>query len=49
MLRSVRRNFPSVFAERKAHSVIYFQKNRRPFAHWFFIEELFVPHEELST
>jgi len=49
MLRGARRNFPSKFAEREAHSVILFQKFRRPYAHWFFIKEFFVPHEELST
>ena len=49
MLRGARRNFPSKFAEREAHSVTLFQKFRRPYAHWFFIKEFFVPHEELST
>ena len=49
MLRGARRNFPSKFAEREAHSVTLFQKFRRSYAHWFFIKELFVPHKELST
>ena len=49
MLRGARRNFPSKFAEREAHSVTFFQKSRRPYAHWFFIQEFFVPHDELST
>ena len=42
MLRGARRNFPSAFAEREAHSVTFFQKFRRPYAHWFHIKELFV-------
>ena len=49
ILRGARRNFPSAFAEREAHSVIYFQKFRRLYAHWFFIKEFFVPHDEFST
>ena len=49
MFRGARRNFPSVFAEREAHSVTYLQKFRRPYEHWFFIKEFFVPHGELST
>ena len=49
ILRGVRRNFPSKFAEREAHSVTLFQKFRRRYAHWFFIKEFFVPHDELST
>ena len=49
LLRGARRNFPSVFAEREAHSVILFQKFRRPFAKWFFIKEFFVPHNELTS
>ena len=49
MLRGARRNFPSKFAEREAHSVTFFQKFRRPYAHWFFMKEFFVPHDELST
>ena len=36
MLRGARRNFPSVFAEREAHPVAYFQKFRRPYVHCFF-------------
>jgi len=32
ILRGARRNFPSRFAEREAHSVILFQKFRRQFA-----------------
>ena len=48
LLRGARRNFPSRFAEREAHSVTLFQKCRRPFAHWFFIKEFFVPHNELT-
>ena len=49
MLRCARRNFTSVFAEREAHSVVYFKKFRMPYAHWFFIKEVFVPRDELST
>ena len=49
LLRGARRNFPSRFAEREAHSVIWFQKFRRPFAHWFFIKEFFVPHDEMTS
>ena len=48
MLRGARRNFPSRFAEREAYSVVLFQKFRRQFAHWFFIKEFFVPHNELT-
>ena len=48
MLRGARRNFPSRFAEREAHSVIFFQRFRKAFAHWFFIKEFFVPFELLS-
>ena len=49
LLRGARRNFPSRFAEREAHSVIWFQKFRRQFAHWFFIKEFFVPHDEMTS
>ena len=49
LLRGARRNFPSRFAEREAHSVILFQKFRRPFAHWFFIKEFFVPRDEMIS
>ena len=49
ILRGARRNFPSKFAEREAHSVTFFKMFRRPYAHWFFIQEFFVPHNELST
>ena len=49
LLRGARRNFPSRFAEREAHSAIWFQKFRRPFAHWFFIKEFFVPHDEMTS
>ena len=49
LLRGARRNFPSRFAEREVHSVILFQKFRRPIAHWFFIQEFFVPHNELAS
>ena len=48
LLRGARRNFPSRFAEREAHSATLFQKFRRPYAHWFFIKEFFVPHNELA-
>ena len=49
LLRGARRNFPSRFAEREAHSVIWFQKFQRQFAHWFFIKEFFVPHDEMTS
>ena len=49
MLRGARRNFPSRFAEREAHSVALFQNFRKPYAHWFLIHEFFVPHEEITT
>ena len=42
LLRGARRNFPSKFAEREAHSVTFFQKFRASYAHWFFIKEFFV-------
>ena len=42
LLRGARRNFPSTFAEREAHSVCYFQKFRTPYAHWFFLKDFFV-------
>ena len=49
MLRGARRNFPSRFAEREAHSVALFQNFRNACAHWFFIKEFFVPHEEITA
>ena len=49
LLRGARRNFPSKFAEREAHSVIFFKRFRRQYEHWFNIKEFFVPHDELST
>ena len=49
MLRGARRQFPSKFAEREAHSVIFFKRFRSLYAHWFFLKEFFVPHDELST
>ena len=49
LLKGARRNFPSRFAEREAHSAILFQKFRRNFAHWFFMREFFVPHGELAS
>ena len=49
MLRGARRNFPSKFAEREAHSVAFFKKFRRPYAYWYFIKEFFVPHGGCCT
>ena len=49
MLRGARRNFSSFFAEREAHSVTFFQKFRRSYAHWFHIKEFCVPRDELSS
>ena len=49
ILRGARRNFPSKFAEREAHSVIYFQKFRAPYEHWFEVKEFFIPHDEVTT
>ena len=49
MLRGARRNFPSCFAEREAHSVALFQNFRKAYAHWFFIKEFFVLHEKITA
>ena len=46
LLRGARRNFPSTFAEREAHSVCYFHKSRASYAHCFFLKEFFV--EEIT-
>ena len=47
LLRGTRRNPPSKFAEREAHSVSYFKKFRASYAHWFFLKEFFV--EEITS
>ena len=47
LLRGARRNFPSKFAEREAHSVTLFQKFRASYSHWFYIKEFFV--EEMTS
>ena len=49
MLRGARRNSPSRFAEREAHSVALFQIFKKAYAHWFFIKEFFVPREEITA
>ena len=48
LMRGARRKFPSRFAEREALCAILFQKFRKQFAHWFFIEEFLVQHNELT-
>ena len=49
LLRGARRNFPSRFAEREAHSMVYFKRFRREYAHWLMMKEFFVPHEEITA
>ena len=49
MLRGARRNLPLRFADREAHPVALFQNFRKAYAHWVFIKEFFVPHEEITA